>query len=142
MADNRTGLSAADLAKSFRDMAGDGSMEWVTGPTHMWVLLDAADMLDENEQLREQGERLLDKTLELGTENDKLREERDTYRDLVDCMVHPDIPDQLYAENAKLRELVRDMWRGATTRMDFAERHAFCGEFVDRMRELGVSGHD
>ena len=45
-------------------------------------------------------------------------------------------------ENAKLRELARDMWRGATTRMDFAERHAFCGEFVDRMRELGVSGHD
>ena len=56
MADNRTGLSAADLAKSFRDMAGDGSMEWVTGPTHMWVLLDAADMLDENEQLRELAE--------------------------------------------------------------------------------------
>ena len=45
-------------------------------------------------------------------------------------------------ENDQLRELVRDMWRGATTRMDFAERHAFCGEFVDRMRELGVSGHD
>ena len=53
MADNRTGLSAADIAKSFRDMAGDGSMEWVTGPTHVWVLLDAADMLDENAKLRE-----------------------------------------------------------------------------------------
>lgn len=44
-------------------------------------------------------------------ENAKLRRERDTYRDLVDNMVHPDIPDQLAAENAKLRELVRDMWR-------------------------------
>lgn len=40
-------------------------------------------------------------------ENAKLREERDMYRDLVDCMVHPDVTDQLAAENAKLRELVR-----------------------------------
>jgi len=46
-------------------------------------------------------------------EADRLREERDMYRDLVDHMVHPDIPDQLAAENAKLRELcatVIDDW--------------------------------
>ena len=53
MADNRTGLSAADLAAQFRDVCGDGSMEWVTGPMQAWLLLDAADMLDENERLRE-----------------------------------------------------------------------------------------
>ena len=53
MADNRTGLSAADIAESFRDMTGDGSVEWVYTPMHVWVLLDAADMLDENAKLRE-----------------------------------------------------------------------------------------
>ena len=66
-------------------------------------------------------------------------EERDMYRDLVDCMVHPDVPDQLYAENVKLRELVRDMWRDGMCECD--ERGA-CAEceyhFPDRMRELGI----
>ena len=50
---SRTGLSPADIAESFRDMCGDGSMEWVYTPMQTWVLLDAADMLDENERLRE-----------------------------------------------------------------------------------------
>lgn len=53
MVDNRTGLSAADIAKSFRDVCGDGSVEWVAGPMQTWLLLDAADMLDENDRLRE-----------------------------------------------------------------------------------------
>ena len=52
---------------------------------------------------------LCDKVASLEAENTELREERDMYRDLVDCMVHPDIPDQLNAENAKLRELVRGL---------------------------------
>ena len=51
--DNRTGLSPADIAELFRDMCGDGSVEWVHPPTQTWVLLDAADMLDENVKLRE-----------------------------------------------------------------------------------------
>ena len=51
MADNRTGLSAADLAKQFRDVCGDGSIEWVSVAWQTWVLLDAADMLDENAKL-------------------------------------------------------------------------------------------
>ena len=50
---SRTGLSPADIAESFRDMCGDGSMEWVYTPMQAWLLLDAADMLDENERLRE-----------------------------------------------------------------------------------------
>lgn len=53
MADNRTGLSAADIAEQFRDMCGDGSVEWVAGPMQTWLLLDAADMLDKNAKLCE-----------------------------------------------------------------------------------------
>lgn len=67
---------------------------------------------------------------ELEDENEKLREERNMYRELVGCMVHPDVPDQLQADNAKLRELLDYMtpiaWYAASER----ER--------DRMRELGV----
>ncbi|MBR3313875.1 MAG: hypothetical protein IKG18_07025 [Atopobiaceae bacterium] len=50
---SRTGLSPADIAESFRDRCGDGSVEWTYTPTQTWVLLDAADMLDENAKLRE-----------------------------------------------------------------------------------------
>ena len=50
---SRTGLSPADIAESFRNMCGDGSVEWVYTPTQTWVLLDAADMLDENDRLRQ-----------------------------------------------------------------------------------------
>ena len=50
---SRTGLSAADIAESFRDRCGDGSMEWTYTPMQTWLLLDAADMLDENAKLRE-----------------------------------------------------------------------------------------
>lgn len=94
-------------------------------------------------KLLEQGERLLDKTLELGTENAKLREERDTYRDLVGCMVHPDIPDQLYAENVKLRELVRDMFRDFANadnelKRDRGRTFMAVTRYAPRMHELGV----
>lgn len=89
-------------------------------------------------------------------ENAKLREERDMYRDLVGCMVHPDIPDQLYAENAKLRELMRDMWCCISHigeydifYYDMAEdgcgmsctvngEHCCADKLHDRMRELGI----
>ena len=47
--------------------------------------------------------------------------------------------DRLQAENAKLRELVRDMWHDGMCECD--ERGA-CAEceyhYTDRMRELGV----
>ena len=87
---SRTGIGPETLAQSLRRMAGNGSIEWVMEPLQASVLLDIADMLEENA---------------------KLREERDMYRDLVGYMVHPDIPDQLHAENVKLRELVRDMYK-------------------------------
>ena len=63
-------------------------------------------------------------------ENAKLREERDMYRDLVDLMVHPDVCDQLQSENAKLRELVRNLIR-ATHPADRAE-------LIANAAELGV----
>ena len=74
MADNRTGLSAADLAAQFRDMCGDGSIEWVYTPMQTWLLLDAADMLDENTKLlmRLNAEHLVRQNVE--RENTKLRE--------------------------------------------------------------------
>lgn len=84
---SRTGLSPSDIAESFRDRCGDGSVEWVYTPTQTWVLLDAADMLDENDKMREQGERLLDKTLELGTENAKLRELARDMRRAIVCLI-------------------------------------------------------
>ena len=100
-------------------------------------------------------------------ENVELLEERDMYRDLVDCMVHPDVPDQLYAENvelrdenarlrsclsddaenarmimgenAKLRELVRVMWRElAVACAEQVTSHETLRKVSDRMCELGI----
>ena len=130
MADNRTGLSAADLAKSFRDMAGDGSMEWVTGPMQTWLLLDAADMLDENAELRKERDFYFNQVTENGE-----RAQRAI--------------DALNDENHKLRELVRDVMpivcNGCHERLCEMpkEEHPFVTcSFADRMRELGVTDHD
>lgn len=74
---------------------GDGTGYVKAAPTlarlgALYVELD--ELRDENAKLREQGARLFDKTLELGTENSKLREL---------CKLC-----EREAENAKLRELV------------------------------------
>ena len=50
---SRTDLDPASLAKSLRCMAGDGSIEWCHEPMRASVLLDVADLLDENSELRE-----------------------------------------------------------------------------------------
>jgi hypothetical protein len=50
---SRTGLDAATLARSLRTAAGDGSIDWVNQPIQADVLMDIADMLDENAKLRE-----------------------------------------------------------------------------------------
>lgn len=52
---SRTDLDATTLANSLRMRAGDGSIEWVYEPIQASVLLDIADMLDENAKLRELG---------------------------------------------------------------------------------------
>lgn len=56
---SRTDLDPATLAASLRRMAGDGSVEWVTEPIQTRVLLDVADMLNENAKLRDLCEWLL-----------------------------------------------------------------------------------
>lgn len=45
---------AKTLAKTLRQMAGDGSIEWLHEPIRVNFLLDIADALDENEELREE----------------------------------------------------------------------------------------
>ncbi len=86
----------------------------------------------------------------LKAENAKLREERDMYRDLVGMMDHPDLNMQLQAENAKLRELVRDMARawwacdnercphGSSCDAAVSEGKLNDCEMERRMAELGV----
>lgn len=50
---SRTDLDPAALASALRRMAGDSSVEWVMEPIQASVLLDVADALDENAELRE-----------------------------------------------------------------------------------------
>lgn len=106
--------------------------------------------------LTESGCLMRDRACKAEAENEKLREERDTYRDLVGCMVHPDIPDQLYAENVKLRELVADMWAcishigeydvfyydmakdGCGISCTVNGEHCCADKLCNRMRELGI----
>lgn len=47
---------------------------------------------------------------------------------------------ELQAENAKLRELIRDMWHelDAATQYDAGGGRGVVDEFADRMRKLGV----
>ena len=96
----------------------------------------------ENEKLTEQCNRLLDKTLELGTENAKLRERVSELEELTDHRHY--IPQEWYAalqvESAKLRELVRDMWHelDAATQYDAGGVRGIVSEFADSMHDLGI----
>lgn len=104
MTDNRTGLGAADIAEQFRDVCGDGSMEWVTGPMQAWLLLDAADMLDENDKLRGLCEWLLQVLQEYVAENERLRELcADLYAEMITYSNAPNYNASVWAP--KLREL-------------------------------------
>lgn len=86
---------------------------------------DLQEALAENAKLREQSERLFDKTLELATENSKLREL---------CKLC-----EREAENAKLRELVQDMWHEGMCECGSLGKCAACMyEYPTRMHELGV----
>ena len=109
MDSNRTGLSPADIAKSFRDRCGDGSVEWVYTPMQAWLLLDAADMLDENDRLR----------------NEFRKMDEWHSKELLAAVDN----------NAKLRELVRDIADHIKHDDGFGIDR---GWVLDRMRELGV----
>ena len=52
---------------------GESAAKWYTAKLGE-ARLDMSKLMTENTKLREQGARLFDKTLELATENDKLRE--------------------------------------------------------------------
>lgn len=155
MADNRTGLSAADIAESFRDRCGDGSMEWIYTPTQTWVLLDAADMLDENAKLvmKLNAEHLVRQNVE--RENAKLREQIHWLKkgDILHVLTDQEYIDQcererlmqvsidaLDKENAKLLELVEDMLDGIEIRAAWHRppTDEMCEDFAQRARELGV----
>ena len=82
---------------------------------------------------------VIDKANRLERHNAELREERDTYRDLVGLMDHPDVNAKLLAENAKLRELVRD-FLDVPCRCEHCKHHTEDGECDLYLRacELGV----
>ena len=71
-------------------------------------------------------------------ENAELRKELAVDEPLFETL--NDANDGLLAENAKLRELVRDIWRelDAATQYDAGGGRGSVCEFADRMRELGV----
>ena len=110
---SRTGLDAQAIAKGMRDFARLVSHACEQHPWQTNVLLDAADMLDENARLRESVSNLL-------TQRDERLATAET-------------------ESAKLRELFIDFWKWADP--PFALRSGTFDELlaiVDRMRELGI----
>ena len=80
---SRTDIDAATLADYLRQMCGDGSVEWSYEPMQTSVLLDMADMLDENAKLRELTDLLL-----LGVDNDMPRAEGLLWSQRVNALAH------------------------------------------------------
>lgn len=115
---SRTDLDAVTLANSLRMKAGDGSIEWVSEPIQASVLLDIADMLDENVKLKQELEAVgtaayLYGRNDLSDENAKLRE----------------LLQRLLAEYRYLRVRPRKMYLQHEQRMRAIE---------DEMCELGI----
>lgn len=111
---SRTDLDAVTLANILRAMVGDGSMKWVYEPIQASVLLDIADMLDENAKLRDERERLFRANVEkngeillLLEENARLKQELEAVGTAAYLYGRTDLAD----ENAKLRELLQDYHR-------------------------------
>lgn len=94
---------------------------------------DAA-MLHANVEVR----LLIDKANRLERHNAKLRQQRDTYRDLVGLMDHPDVNAQLLAENAKLRELAHLLLWGVDNDMPRDEGLVWSQKVDALTRELGI----
>ena len=106
---SRTDLGPSTIARHLRRMAGDGSVEWVMEPIQASVLLDIADMLEDNAKLQ--------------ASNEVIAEDHAA----------------LCEQNAKLRELAGDVWHlftehGAVHPCDLPAVDAV----RDRLRELGV----
>ena len=99
-----------------RELAGDGSMEWVAGPIRASVLRDAADTIW---QLR-----------------DDLQRANAAVQDAEhDESMAWDRVRKAEAENAKLRECLQDLAEHIREDDGFGLDY---GWMLDRMRELGV----
>ncbi|MBQ3339786.1 MAG: hypothetical protein IJG82_09405 [Atopobiaceae bacterium] len=73
----------------------------------------------------------------LEAENSKLRDEIAELEGTIECL--KGLAEATGEENAKLRELVRDMWRDGMCECDKRGACAECEyHFPDRMRELGI----
>lgn len=129
---SRTDIDPATLAKALRQMAGDGSIEWVRWPIQASVLLDVADALDENDRLRER----------ITTQKQTIQAYRDESREWRE------VAERAKAENAKLRELVRD-YKRCSVHTDCAgceydgkpSKHcpySPCFSYADELCELGI----
>lgn len=105
-------------------------------------------LVAENERLQEQSERLFDKTLELATENARLREliyDR-AHVHAIQHMTEDELrvtATNVMEENRKLRELVRDLyaeWRFAHARMRYIvlQHEERMRGIEQRMSELGL----
>lgn len=105
-----------------------------------------ADLEDENAKLREQGERLFDKTLELATENVRLQDENARLRSCLSD--DAENARMIMAENEKLRELCKsihhfvyecqlgcEQYLGGDERCDKSREACW---MVRKMRELGI----
>ena len=103
-----------------------------------------AELVRENTELREQGARLFDKTLELETENAKLREDmedlegydqmlRDRLRQQTELCVKAE------SENAKLRALLQDVAICASGKYCYGCPHQYDGcDRDERLRAEGI----
>lgn len=97
-----------------------------TQPPYDAVLRDWHRITEEAMRLQSENERLQ-------AENESLRKELAVTNPLFETL--NDANDRLLAENAKLRELVRDMYDHAEFSIHyFGDIYGIC----DRMRELGV----
>lgn len=101
-------------------------------------LMEIDKLKAENASLKGAAQGLGELCDQLKTENVELRKERDALDRLTDVLDATN--DRLLAENAKLRELVRELYDelDAATQYDAGGGRGVVHEFSDRMRELGV----
>lgn len=88
-------------AAELRELAGDGSMEWVAGPIRAATLLNAADIILS----------LRDRAQELQAENDKLREDNACLVKAIEELHSVKLEDRLVAlenESDRLREQLQE----------------------------------
>ena len=122
---SRTDLDATTIASGLRMRAGDGSIEWVYEPIQSSVLLDIADMLDENAKLREERERLFRANVEKNGEILRLLEENAKLRERAVSML------------SELRGVVSEGDYDSPSGRYFLLRRDVAA-YEDALRELGI----